>query len=421
MREFLRYIASPESRQTRRVFLTNGAIVTAGAALIVACAVDMKNQSDELDQKIIAMFGKPPTAQQIQEQHLDINQVEEANKKRSVYGQILAKEGQTRFGRDGFGASVIGAATILALALAHSRGGDPIQPVASTPAGNDGGIPRQAITEMTQPSLQERVTLDDIKGQPEAVLEVRRLTHAINDPEVYRRRGVNPPKGIMFVGPPGTGKTMLGKAIATECNARFVLLEQSQVSSKWLNESLELFTRKFNEVESAVRRGEKVILFMDEVDSFARNRSLHVHGEDVKSISALFQRLDGITSLPGVIFVTTTNRLEDVDPAVIRPGRTDKVVFVGPPNKDGRKETLEAYIQKARNSATDQDELFDPEIDIDLIADQTEGFVGAELASLINRALEINLDEEFEGNGWQPVKQDVLTNLIPVIKHKSTQ
>ncbi len=418
MSEILRYITNPEFRQTRRAFIKDGAILTVGAGLIAACAIDMINQGNEFEQKLDQIFGKPPTTQQIAEQHLDINKVEEANKKRNVYAQMLIAESYgSRFGRDGLGASLIGAATVFALAFAHSRGEDSRRQIASAQSGDERSVPGQAVVELGQP-VPARVTLDDVKGQPEAVREVRRLIHAINEPEAYRRRGVNPPKGIMFVGPPGTGKTMLGKAIATECTARFVLLEQSQISSKWVNESLELFTRKFNEVENAVRRGEKVILFMDEIDAFARNRSLQAHGEDIKSISALLQRLDGVTSLPGVIFVTTTNRLGDVDPAIVRPGRTDKVIFVGPPNKEGRKETLEAYIQKARANATGKDELFDPEIDLDYVADRTEGFVGAELASLVNRALEINLDEEFEGRGWHPVVQAGLLDLIPVVKHK---
>jgi len=284
------------------------------------------------------------------------------------------------------------------------------------------GETAQIVTE--EQLRSERVTLNDIKGQPEAVNEARRLIRAINQPELYQRRGMKPPKGVLFVGPPGTGKTMLGKAIATEANADFVSINAANVGSKWINESAQLMNQVFDDAERRVSEGKKVIIFIDEIDAIASNRdTARLHIEDLKTISIMLQRLDGVMTKTGVTLLATTNREGAIDPAILRPGRIDKIISVKLPNQEGRREIIQRYVDKAKAKADVEykNTLFDPNFDLNIIATQTEGLSGAELENLVNRALENNLDLELEGGSWIPVTAEQLLQAIPAVKTETEQ
>lgn len=278
--------------------------------------------------------------------------------------------------------------------------------------------PDTAQSVTTEQLKSETVTLDDIKGQPDAVREARRLVRAINEPHLYEKRGIKPPRGILLVGPPGTGKTMLAKGIASEANAEFVSINAANVGSKWINESAQLMNAVFNDAERKVAEGKKVIIFIDEIDAIASNRDTRgMHPEDIKALSIMLQRLDGVMTRPGVTLLATTNREGAIDPAILRPGRIDKIIPVELPNEEGRKDLLEYYIEKAKKRAKTSELLFDLQPnDIHVVVTQTTGLSGAEIENLINRALENALDLELEGKGWHPVNANLLINSVPVVR-----
>ncbi|MBI2329915.1 ATP-binding protein [Candidatus Daviesbacteria bacterium] len=265
--------------------------------------------------------------------------------------------------------------------------------------------------------VPDRVTLHDVKGQPEAVREARRFVRAINLPELYTRRGGKPPRGALFVGPPGTGKSMIAKGIAAEAQAEFVEINAANIGSKWINESANLMNQVFDDAERKVAAGKKVIIFIDEIDAIAQQRQ-NAHPEDIKTISVMLQRLDGVMTKPGVVLLAATNRPDAIDPAIVRPGRIDRIIEVGLPNEEGRKEILQSYIDKTKGRAEPayKETLFDSNIDLNTLALQTNGLSGAELANLISRVFDVKLELELEGRGWHPMTTQDLLSAVPVVK-----
>jgi transitional endoplasmic reticulum ATPase len=257
-----------------------------------------------------------------------------------------------------------------------------------------------------------KTSFDSIAGQSRAVVEAKKLVLAINHPEIYEKRGVKTPKGILFYGPPGTGKTLIAKAIALEVNAELFEVSFSDIGSKWYGESEKRIQEIFDQANNVTKSGGKAIILFDELDSMAPSRTDSYEGSK-KIVSIILQNLDGFRSNKNVLIIGTTNRPEDIDSALKRPGRIDKIIPVDLPDLDDRKAILELHINKAKGNASESHDLFSPNLDTQKIAESTEGMSGADLANIINLTLETKTVLELEGLRWTPISnQDMERTLI---------
>ncbi len=197
--------------------------------------------------------------------------------------------------------------------------------------------------------------------------------------DLYDKIGYSMPKGIMLYGPSGTGKTLLAKAVATESEANFISVRGPELLSKWVGES----ERGIREVFRRARQASPCVIFFDEVDALAPTRGMG--GDSMvteRVVSQLLTELDGIQTLQGVVVLAATNRIDIVDPALLRAGRFDKLIQIPLPDKPARKEILKIHT-KGVPIAKD--------VDLDRVVDMTEGFSGADMASLTNTAVSIVL------------------------------
>lgn len=263
--------------------------------------------------------------------------------------------------------------------------------------------------------LSEQTTFDEIAGQDQAVIEAKRLVLAINHPEIYAKRGVKKPKGILFYGPPGTGKTMLAEAISNATNAVFLQVSAADIGTKWYGESEKLMQEIFDRANEAVNRGEKVIIFFDEIDSLAPSRE-EAHEATRRIVATLLQNLDGIKANPNVTIIAATNRPQDIDPALKRPGRLDKLIKLDLPDAKGRQAILKIHMNKAKKRATAPEELFSEQIDFEDLAQVTEDMSGADLTNLVNLTLEEKTMAELEGTPWTPISTKDLLDMAKKIQ-----
>ena len=220
------------------------------------------------------------------------------------------------------------------------------------------------------------VTFDDVAGIDEAVDELREVVDFLKQPEKYQVLGGRIPKGVLLVGPPGTGKTLLGKAIAGEAGVPFFSLSGSDFVEMFVGVGAARVRDMF---QQAVAKA-PCIVFIDELDALGKTRGTSVvggHDEREQTLNALLVEMDGVNSNSGVIVMAATNRPETLDPALLRPGRFDRHVLVDRPDVRGREEILDVHIQKIR---------VDSSVDLKEIARITSGFVGADLANLVNEA-----------------------------------
>ena len=219
-----------------------------------------------------------------------------------------------------------------------------------------------------------RVTYEDIGGLDEAVRQVREMIELpLKHPELFERLGIEAPKGVLLHGPPGTGKTLLAKAVANETNANFYSLSGPEIMSKYYGESEENLRKIFKEaVENAPS-----IIFIDEIDSIAPKRE-EVTGEvERRVVAQLLALMDGLEERGKVVVIGATNRINAIDPALRRPGRFDREIEIGIPDRKGRKEILEIHT---RGMPLAKD------VDLDKLADMTHGYSGADLAALCKEA-----------------------------------
>jgi len=232
------------------------------------------------------------------------------------------------------------------------------------------------------------VKWEDIGGLADVKLELQEAVEwPLKYPEVFEHLDAKPPKGILLYGPPGTGKTLLAKAVANESEANFISIKGPELLSKWVGES----ERAVREVFRKAKQAAPSIIFFDEIDAIAPVRGGGYGDSHVteRVISQLLTEMDGLEELRGVVVLAATNRPDIIDPALLRPGRFDKLLYVPPPDLEARKEILKIHLKK-KPLAED--------VSIDELAKRTEGYTGADLAAVCNMAVMLAIREHVMAN-----------------------
>uniref|UniRef100_A0A915C4K5 AAA+ ATPase domain-containing protein n=1 Tax=Parascaris univalens TaxID=6257 RepID=A0A915C4K5_PARUN len=218
------------------------------------------------------------------------------------------------------------------------------------------------------------VTFDDVRGMDEAKKEVEEIVSYLRDPDRYSRLGGRLPKGVLLVGPPGTGKTLLARAIAGEAQVPFFHTSGSEFDEVLVGQG----ARRVRDLFERAKQRAPCIIFIDEIDSVGSKRvSNSIHPYANQTINQLLAEMDGFNRNEGVIIIGATNRVEDLDKALLRPGRFDVRVTVSPPDLLGRKDILRHYLSKI---------IHTDEVNVDTLAKGTTGFTGADIENMINQA-----------------------------------
>jgi len=237
----------------------------------------------------------------------------------------------------------------------------------------------------------EGITYEDVGGIGQQLLKVREMIELpLKHPELFRRLGIDPPKGVLLHGPPGTGKTMIAKAVATEVNAHFKSINGPEIISKYYGES----EKQLREIFDEAAENAPAIIFIDEIDSICPKRE-DVSGEvERRVVAQMLTLMDGMQGRDNVVVIGATNRRDALDPALRRPGRFDREIEIGVPDRDGRSEIMDVHTRQMPIAE---------DFDIAWVLDNTYGFVGADLAALVREAAmralrrylpEIDLEEE---------------------------
>src|SRR5437764_449653 len=213
----------------------------------------------------------------------------------------------------------------------------------------------------------------DIAGADEAKDELREVVDYLRDPRRFRNLGAKVPKGILLHGPPGTGKTLLAKAVAHESGATFF----SQSAASFVEMFVGVGAARIRRLFRAARKHAPAIVFIDELDAVGGKRGFDVSGERDQTLNQLLVELDGFTASKDVVVIAASNLLEKLDPALMRPGRFDRQIFVNPPDVLGREGIFKVHSAGKKLAG---------EIDFNLLARQTAGLTGADIANICNEA-----------------------------------
>jgi cell division protease FtsH len=220
------------------------------------------------------------------------------------------------------------------------------------------------------------VRFSDVAGQEESKFELEEIRTFLRNPEAYEKSGAKAPRGVLLVGPPGTGKTLLAEALAGEAGVSYIYTTGSEFSNMFVGTGRDRVEKLFKKA----RKMAPCIIFIDEIDSLARARG--ASGSDVSreqdtTLNQLLTEMNGFGKRSGVIVVGATNRIDVLDPAILRPGRFDRHVYMGLPNLGDRRKILDVHI-KGKQIAKD--------VDLDLVARGAPGFSGAEIENIVNEA-----------------------------------
>jgi len=244
-------------------------------------------------------------------------------------------------------------------------------------------------------AMQPDVTFKDIGGLARAKQEIAGLVSALKSPDLHRKWGTQPPNGVLLYGPPGTGKSLLAKALAREAGAVFFHVRVTNVVTKWYGDSWEVLYEVFNQIKESGR----AVLFLDEIDDLVFDRAApeEMRAASRRLVNSIAEQLDDIGRSGDILAVASTNRPDAVDPALIRPGRIDRLIEVPIPETEGKREILRIQIERAEAIAGRK--LF-AEIDPDPILARTVKMSGADIAEIVQKVLEGKVQQE--GSGAQP-------------------
>ena len=226
------------------------------------------------------------------------------------------------------------------------------------------------------------VTWKNVGGLEEVKTALREAVEwPLQYPAVFEKLKTRPPKGILLFGPPGTGKTLLAKAVANESECNFISIKGPELLSKWVGES----EKGVREMFRKARQAAPSIIFFDEIDSLVPKRGSYIGSSHVTEsvVSQILTELDGLEELKNVVVLAATNRPDMLDTALLRPGRLDRVIYVPPPDEEGRKKIFEVYLAEAGEEGN---QILAADIDLHDLVKKTEDFVGADIEALVREA-----------------------------------
>ncbi len=226
--------------------------------------------------------------------------------------------------------------------------------------------------QQIKPASNQAVTFADVAGVDEAKAELQEIVEFLREPKAFKALGAKVPKGILLHGPPGTGKTLLAKAVANESGAQFF----AQSAASFVEMFAGLGAARIRRLFAVARKHEPAIIFIDELDAVGGRRGADISGEKDQTLNQLLVEMDGFASSGRVVVIAASNLLEKLDPALLRPGRFDRQVFVAPPDVKGRLGVLEVHTRDKPLEGAD----------LALVAQQTSGLTGADLANICNEA-----------------------------------
>jgi cell division protease FtsH len=226
--------------------------------------------------------------------------------------------------------------------------------------------------QQISPASKQAVSFEDIAGVDEAKAELQEIVEFLRDPKPFQKLGAKVPKGVLLHGPPGTGKTLLAKAVAHESGAQFF----AQSAASFVEMFAGLGAARIRRLFAVARKHEPAIIFIDELDAVGGRRGSDISGEKDQTLNQLLVEMDGFASSGRVVVIAASNLLEKLDPALLRPGRFDRQVFVVPPDVKGREGVLAVHTRDKPLQ----------DVDLSLVAQQTSGLTGADLANICNEA-----------------------------------
>lgn len=244
---------------------------------------------------------------------------------------------------------------------------------------------------------KNKVTFNDVAGADEVKEELEEIVEFLKAPKKFNDIGAKIPKGVLLYGPPGTGKTLLAKAVAGEAGVAFFSISGSDFVEMFVG----VGASRVRDLFEQAKKNAPCIIFIDEIDAVGRQRGAGVgggHDEREQTLNQLLVEMDGFNSNEGIIILAATNRPDILDPALLRPGRFDRQVTVDRPDVKGREEILKVHVRK-KPLASD--------VDLAVIAKQTAGFTGADLANLVNEAALLAARLGLKKVGQQQLEQSI--------------
>ena len=250
------------------------------------------------------------------------------------------------------------------------------------------------------------VKWEDIGGLERAKQELKEVVEwPLKYPDVFSLLNTKPPKAILLFGPPGTGKTMLVKAVANESDANFISIKGPELLSKWVGES----EKAVREIFRKAKQSAPCIIFLDEIDSIApiRSAGLDSHVTE-RVVSQILTEMDGLEELKDVMIIAATNRPDIIDPALLRPGRLDRLIYIQSPTKEAREAIFKVHLAGKPLGA---------DVSIEELAKMTEGYVGADIAAIVKEAVMAALREFVTPEITEENIKDIIENIIVMKKH----